>query len=129
MLSESRKYGLAVHLTNQYFAQLPKNLQDAVLGNVGTLAAFTLGAEDAEILEKQFYPITRHDLINLSKYNFYLKLMANGQTSETFSAVSLPPIENSESADKSWVTALSRLAYGKPRDLIEEQIKLRRQAI
>src|ERR1051326_5485963 len=56
MLSESRKYGLGIHLTNQYFAQLPENLQNAVLGNVGTLLAFEIGAEDAESLSKEFYP-------------------------------------------------------------------------
>ena len=80
MLSESRKYGLGVHVTNQYFAQLPKKIQTAILGNCGTLLAFQTGQEDGEMLEREFQPFNKHDLANLAKYNFYLKLMVNGQT-------------------------------------------------
>ena len=35
MLSELRKYGLALTLANQYLTQLPPEVQDSVLGNVG----------------------------------------------------------------------------------------------
>lgn len=125
MLSESRKYGLGVHLTNQYFAQLPKNIQDAVIGNVGTLLSFQVGLEDAEALEKQFHPFTKDDLLNLPKFHFYLKLMAKGQTSESFSGVSLPPLPAQAHSLRSEIQQLSQLAYGAPQLLVEEQLKFR----
>jgi hypothetical protein len=125
MLSESRKYGLGVHLTNQYFAQLPQNIQEAVLGNVGTLLAFALGIEDAETLEKEFGDFTKDDLNNLRKYNFYIKLMSGGQTTRAFSGVSqnLPTVPNK--ADPGQIKLLSRLAYASPRLLVEQELRQR----
>jgi type IV secretory pathway TraG/TraD family ATPase VirD4 len=40
ILSEARKYGLSLNLTHQYTAQLPEDIKDAILGNVGTIVAF-----------------------------------------------------------------------------------------
>lgn len=123
MLSESRKYGLAAHLTNQYFQQLPKKIQESILGNVGTMLAFETGAEDAEALAKEFHPLSKEDFFNLPKFNFYAKLMIDGKTSEAFSGVSLPPPAPSAINLSQQITALSRLAYGSPQLLVEEQIK------
>jgi len=125
MLSESRKYGLGVHLTNQYFSQLPKNIQDAVLGNVGTLLSFQLGMEDAEMLEKQFYPFSKEDLSTLPKFHYYAKLMTNGQSTQTFSAVSLPPTPALAESLAQKIKNLSRLAYSTPKVLVEEQLAFR----
>ena len=125
MLSESRKYGLGVHLTNQYFQQLPENIQNAVLGNVGTLLAFQLGAEDAEKLEKEFSPFTTDDLSNLDKFNFYIKLMSGGQSTRPFSGVSLPPMETPANTKVQTVKTLTALAYAHPRLLVEQQLNQR----
>ncbi len=123
MLSEARKYGLGIHLTNQYFSQLQEEMRNAILGNVGTLLAFEVSAEDAEILEKEFAPFTREDFFNLQKYNFYIRLMIAGKMSTAFSGVSLPPAgyPNHDMAEK--IKTLGHLAYGYPRVLVEEQIK------
>lgn len=123
LLSESRKYGLGVHLTNQYFSQLPQKIQEAVLGNVGTLLAFEVGVEDAETLVREFYPLKKDDFLNLQRFNFYIKLMVQGKTSQAFSGTSLDPLPlgNPETRDK--IIAISRLVYGFPRLLVEEQIK------
>ena len=125
MLSESRKYGLGVHLTNQYFQQLPENIQNAVLGNVGTLLAFQLGIEDAETLEKEFSPFTKDDLSNLDKFNFYLKLMSGGQSTRPFSGVSLPPMDTAANTKAQTVKTLTALAYAHPRLLVEQQLNRR----
>jgi hypothetical protein len=123
MLSEARKYGLGIHITNQYFSQLPEDLRNAILGNVGTLLAFEVSAEDAEILTKEFAPFTKEDFFNLKKYNFYIRLMMNGKMSPAFSGQSLPPagFPNPHIADR--IKGLGHLAYGFPRLLVEEQIK------
>ncbi len=125
MLSESRKYGLGVHLTNQYFAQLPKKIQTAILGNCGTLLAFQVGQEDAEMLAREFQPFEARDLANLDKFNFYLKLMIDGQTSQAFSGTSLAPVATEHTAATEQVVNLSRLRYALPKLLVEEQIKWR----
>ncbi len=124
MLSESRKYGLGVHVTNQYFAQLPKKIQNAILGNCGTILSFQIGQEDAETLEREFQPMTKSDLANLDKYNFYIKLMVHGQTTETFSGQSAPPLSHALQSPipVDSVTALTRLRFGRPRLLVEQQL-------
>lgn len=128
LLSESRKYGLGVHMTNQYLAQLPQKIQDAVMGNVGTLLSFEVGAEDAEILSKEFEPMTVNDFIGLPRFNFYVKLMVKGKTTPAFSGVSLPPAEAFPSATlEKTVVSLNRLAYGVPRILVETDIRHRLQ--
>lgn len=124
ILSESRKYGLGVHMTNQYLAQLPPKIRDAVLGNVGTLLAFEVGAEDAEILSKEFEPMTVNDFLGLPRFNFYVKLMVNGKTSPAFSGISLPPEPAHPAAiSTATVTDLNRLLYGTPRVLVEEEVR------
>lgn len=130
LLSESRKYGLGMHLTNQYLAQLPESIQNAVLGNVGTLVSFAISADDAEVLSKEFAPVvTVFDFMNLSRFNFYIKLMINGKTSEAFSGMSLQPeFSRGEASIKNNITTLNRLAFCWPRLFVEEMIKRRLSA-
>jgi len=123
MLSESRKYGLGVHITNQYLAQLPENIKDAVLGNVGTILSFEVGAEDAEILAKEFIPMVVEDFINLPKFSFYIKLMIDGKTSNAFSGMGIPPEPSKfPTATKEAVETFNKLYYGSPRVLVEKTI-------
>ncbi len=124
LLSESRKYGLGVHLTNQYLTQLPETIRDSVLGNVGTLLSFEVGAEDARLLSEEFYPVRESDFMGLPRFNFYIKLLIDGKTSEAFSGESLPPEPARDTgAIKDAVVTLNRLAYGWPRLLVEETMK------
>ena len=123
LLSESRKYGLGMHLTNQYLAQLPDLIKDSVLGNVGTFVAFEVSAEDAKILTEEFTPITELDFMGLPRFNFYIKLMIGGKTSEVFSGMSMTPESSLETTPvKEKIIAFNRLAYGWPRLFTEETI-------
>ena len=124
LLSESRKYGLGLHLTNQYLAQLPDSIRDSVLGNVGTMVAFEVGAEDAKILSKEFQEIEESDFMGLPRFNFYIKLMIDGKTSDAFSGVSISPDNSPETTSvKEKVIEFNRLAYGWPRLFTEETIR------
>lgn len=123
LLSESRKYGLAVHLTNQYFSQLPLTMQNAILGNVGTLLTFQIGVDDAERLEREFWPVTKEDMINLPRHHFYLKLMLDGRMSEAFSGISHPPLEVTKAGQAPWLRTLTQLAYARPVALVEEEVR------
>lgn len=93
MLSELRKYALGLILAHQHTSQLDEETREAIFGNVGTLAAFRVGAKDADILTKQFggdLPRPR-DLVSLANYEMFIKLMVDGVQTKPFSAASLPP--------------------------------------
>ncbi len=122
ILSEARKYRLCLTMAHQYIAQLTEEVRDAVFGNVGTIITFRVGSPDAMFMEAEFMPrFTPEDIINLPKYNIYLKLLIDGVTSQPFSAITLPPIsQRTESEQK--VIKISRERYAKPREEIEQKI-------
>ena len=124
ILSEARKYRLNLIMAHQYIAQLDEKVWAAVQGNVGTLVVFRVGAADAEVLVKEFEPqYTEEDLVNLPKYNFYIKLMIDGVASQPFSATGLMPktiAEENGNTDK--VIKVSRERYANSKEEVEEQI-------
>ncbi len=124
ILSEARKYRLNLIIAHQYILQLSEEVSAAVFGNVGTLICFRVGAEDAEFLAKEFAPrFDETDLVNLNKYNFYLKLMIDGVASESFSATGLPPLIGPGQLDNlEKVLRVSREKFTKPRAIVEEKI-------
>ncbi len=85
IFSEARKYKLSLTVAHQYIAQLSENITKSVFGNVGTLAAFRVGTDDAEYLEKQFAPnFKSNDLANMQNGVMALKLLAHGRPLEPF---------------------------------------------
>jgi CxxC-x17-CxxC domain-containing protein len=127
ILSEARKYRLNITLGHQYIGQLAADnstkMRDAVFGNVGTLAVFRVGAEDAEFLEREFTPeFTAIDLVNLPKYNVYLKLMIDGVSGHPFSAETLPPPMPLESSNREKIIKASRERYGVKKEIVDEKI-------
>ncbi|MGB3988632.1 MAG: CxxC-x17-CxxC domain-containing protein [Minisyncoccales bacterium] len=124
ILSEARKYRLSLTLGHQYIAQMEEPVRDAVFGNIGTLISFRVGPEDAEFLEKEFSPeFSATDLVNLPKYNIYVKLMIDGLTSNPFSAETLVPPRLEEESPKDKIMKVSRERYGMPREVIEDKIR------
>lgn len=125
ILSEARKYKLNLIIAHQYIEQMDEKVTAAVFGNVGTIVSFRVGAADAEFLEKEFFPtFTQEDLVNLSKFEIYIKLMIDGVTSEGFSAKTLPPVPMPENNDliREKIIKVSRERYSKSRDIIEDKI-------
>ncbi|MFA5070110.1 MAG: type IV secretion system DNA-binding domain-containing protein [Patescibacteria group bacterium] len=122
ILSEARKYRLNLTIAHQYIEQLDEKVAAAVFGNVGTLVVFRVGAADAEFLLKEFEPIfTETDLVNLTKFEIYLKLMIDGVSSDPFSALTLPPLHEQENNHEK-IILVSRERYTKPRKEVEEKI-------
>ena len=123
ILSEARKYHLSLIISHQYIAQLPEPVKFAIFGNVGTFVVFRVGAEDAEWLEKEFEPeFMANDLVNLAKYNVYLKLMIDGMTSKAFSASTLAPYPIPEEDLALTIIEYTRTKYAVPRLQIETEI-------
>jgi len=123
ILSEARKYRLNLILSHQYINQLIEPVRDAVFGNVGTLVIFRVGPEDAEFLEKEFYPtFNQYDLVNLPRYHVYVKLMIDGVASEPFSAVTLPPPSPPRVSYRDKIIEVSRRRFASSRKEIEDKI-------
>lgn len=94
MLSELRKYRVAMILAHQHLSQLEVEIRDAVFGNAGSIVSFRVGAADASYLAREFAPVfSAEDLIGLPRYHICVRLQINGEQSRPFSAEALdsPP--------------------------------------
>lgn len=90
LFSESRKYGINMTVAHQYSAQLLPEVMATVLGNIGSMAIFRIGGEDAKKLEDEMTPIFKaKDMINLGVREFYIKMAIDGETYDPFSAETL----------------------------------------
>lgn len=128
ILSEARKYNLSLTMANQYITQMPEEVRDAVFGNVGTLISFRVGATDAVFLVKEFMPVfSEQDLVNLDKYQIYIKLLIDGIASPAFSAGTLPPVPVYEDYTV-LIKNVSRQQYSKSRESVENGIVERLRA-
>ena len=124
ILSEARKYKLGLNITHQYIEQMEEEVRDAVFGNVGTMITFRVGAFDAEVLEKEFAPtFTAEDLVNLGKYQIYLKLMIDEVSSHPFSAVTMNIIPKPEKTFRKEVIENSWNQFTRPRAEVEDEIR------
>lgn len=122
ILSEARKYKLGLCVAHQFIAQLQDSIRDAVFGNVGSIATFRVGAEDAKFLETQFAPrFTQKDIMNIENLNFYAKLLNNGVPAEPFN-IHLADFQKYDMSRVEDIKQLSYLKYGKDRKEIEEEI-------
>ncbi|MDO8523742.1 MAG: hypothetical protein Q7R74_00765 [bacterium] len=123
ILSEARKFRLSMTMAHQFVAQLTPDIKNSVFGNVGTLAVFRVGSDDAEYLTKQFHPIFEMtDFLKLDNYHAYVKLLANGRPVQPFSmeTIAFRP------GDFMNVDALKQLSYqryGRERESVEEEIR------
>ena len=138
ILSEARKYRLNLIIGHQYIGQLgtggalgkggDTKIRDAVFGNVGTMMVFRVGPEDAEFLEKEFAPVFNdYDLINIEKFHAYVKLLIDNAPSRPFS-MKTPVLTKGDAKIASALKQLSRLKYGRAKELVEIEI-LERSAL
>lgn len=127
ILSEARKYKLGLTVAHQFIAQLDDDIKDAVFGNVGSMAVFRTGPEDAQFLEHQFLPtFDSSDLMNVPNRTAYMKVLANGTPTRPFSLSTLAPKEP-DLARVQRMIQMSDQKYGRPRDEVEAEIAQRYQ--
>lgn len=125
ILSEARKYRLDLTVAHQFIGQLEEDIKKAIFGNVGSMIAFRIGADDAEFMEQQFLPVfAAHDLLNIDNYHAYVKLLINGQTSRPFNIHTFPTPRGNRAVAEA-VKELSRVKYGAAREDVEEKITAR----
>jgi len=129
MLSEGRKYKLRVTIAEQSTSQQDdKNIVNVILANVTTVVCFrSANYIDEELMLAQFAPyISRGEIANLPKYNFYIKISAL-EPEEAFSGETIYiPIKKDakkiekliEASRKNWA-----IVYQKPVVKVSENVE------
>ena len=112
LLSEARKYGLALTMAHQYVSQLSPKVQAAVFGNAGSIVVFRISGEDAEKMEPELAPIFKvKDMINLGKQEFYIKMTIDGESYDPFSAATLKVMPPAHQSYRDRIVEASRKKY------------------
>ena len=126
ILSEARKYKLNLVMANQYIDQMQESVRWAVFGNVWSIISFQVWFHDANILKEVLsWEISTDDLINMSKYDIYLKQLIDGMPSPTFSAGTFAPNKKDDAifaARYNKILTVSREKYSKARTTVESRI-------
>ncbi|PIU07740.1 MAG: hypothetical protein COZ85_01360 [Candidatus Moranbacteria bacterium CG_4_8_14_3_um_filter_34_16] len=122
ILSEARKYRLCLNIAHQFIAQLKEEISKAVFGNVGSMILYRVGPEDAEFLEKQVAPVfSRNDLVNVDNYKGFAKILIDGVLSKPFNIQGFPPTNGNQEIANA-LKELSRLKYGRDKDIVNREI-------
>ena len=130
ILSEARKYKLNLIMAHQYMGQLVQaggktEIRDAVLGNVGNMFVARVGPEDTDILRKIYEPIfSPYDLQNTDKFTWNARIISNNDQVKPFTVKAIPNPEPNAKLIAA-LKEVSRLTYGRPKDLVEREIALR----
>ncbi len=130
ILSEARKYRLNLIVANQFVAQIEEDVKNAVFGNVGTMVTFRVGVPDANFLQHEFAPVfTENDLTNIEKYHVYIKTIVNNEPVPPFSMDLTRDVEGEKALmdpkRAELIRELSRVKYGRPRDIVEQETAVR----
>ena len=130
ILSEARKYKLNLIVANQFIGQMEEEVKNAIFGNVGTVISFRVGVTDANYLQHEFQPtFTEADLINVERFNTYIKTIVNGEPVMSFSMdltrdlAAEKKLENPRVAEL--IRELSRLKYGRDVNVVEAEVAQR----
>jgi len=123
ILSEARKFRLDLSITNQYIAQIPEPIRDAIIGNVGSLVTFRIGVPDAEFMVKEFEQIAdQNDLTNIDAFNCYVKLLVDNTPTKPFSMQTIKDVTPANEKMGKAIHELSRLKYGRDVNIVESEI-------
>jgi len=125
ILSEARKYKLSLTVAHQFLKQIEEKTRNAVFGNVGNMAVFRVGEEDAEFFAKQFAPVFETlDFVNIENRNAYVKMLAGGIPQKPFD-MKTPDLPLGNHAQVDDLIHLSSLTYGRDRATVENMIRER----
>ena len=123
ILSEARKYALNLTVANQYIAQMSQEVKDAVFGNVGSMIAFRMGADDARTMQRYFEPrFEEYDLVHMHNRHIVINMTIEGEKSPAFSAITLDLPEQTfdETAN---IIKHSRTRYSLQKATVEQYIR------
>ncbi len=130
ILSEARKYRLNLVVANQFIGQMDEEVKNAIFGNVGTIIGFRVGVTDANYLQHEFQPtFNETDFLNIERFSAYMKTnIDNDPVSPFYVDMSKDMAKEAKKRNKKVADAvaqLSSLKYGKPKELVEQEINQR----
>ncbi len=137
ILSEARKYKLALIMAHQFIAQIggsgdkqwkwwKPSIKDAVFGNAGTIMSFKVGAEDAEYLEKEYAPLlSQQDIIWIANFTTYCKLNIDNATTRPFDLKTIWDNTYKNAEVSKIIKEYSRKMYGRKKEYVDMEIEAR----
>lgn len=130
ILSEARKYKLALTVGNQFMSQVEEEVKNAIVGNVGTIMSFRVGVADAQFLAHQFAPtFGESDLLKIEANNAYVKTLVKNEPVPVFSISTKIDYEAFQKSGSKKVAEmikeLASLKYGRDVREVEAEIAQR----
>lgn len=130
ILSEARKYRLNLTVANQFIGQIEEDVKNAIFGNVGTIVGFRVGVTDANYLQHEFQPtFNEGDFINIERYHAYIRTLVGGDPVQPFSLDLTKNVAEEKAKENpriaELIRELSRLKYGRDRNLVDQEIAKR----
>ena len=122
ILSEARKYRLSLVIAHQFLGQLPISLRQAVLGNVGTLLAFRIGAEDAPFIAAELGLATPETLSGSGNHRAWVKTLYNGAPTDPY-YLELPPPQSARLDRLAAVKSRTAARHARERAGVEARIE------
>lgn len=119
-LAQSRGLGVGWTVTNQFLAQLPRELLAGILGNVRSRVLFGLAHDDASVLAKGHPELTPQDITSLGRFEVYVSLLNGGQSSPYVSGRTLPLPDVTSDPHQVW--SHSQRKYGRQIDVVEQEL-------
>lgn len=124
ILSEARKYKLALTLANQYASQISPTIINGIFGNIGTLTSFRVGLKDAEMISGEFgQQVSQNDLMGLSNYTAYIRLLIDGSRYSPFNIRTILPETKEDPKLVEEICELSRRKYGRPLKDVDKELR------
>jgi hypothetical protein len=121
ILSEARKYRLALVLAHQFLGQLPELLRQAVIGNAGSMVVFRVGAEDAPLLARELGIESSSALTDTANFSAWIKVILDGIPTDARPIDTQSP-EVPQSGRLDAVRNRTRARYARPRAHVEAKI-------
>ncbi len=135
ILSEARKYKLALIMAHQFIAQIgwswakqwdKPSIKDAVFGNAWTIMSFKVGADDAEYMEKEYAPLlSQQDIIGIANFTTYCKLNIDNATTRPFDLKTIRDNNYKNEKIASIIKEYSRKKYARKKKYVDMEIESR----
>jgi len=122
ILSEARKWRLALVAANQHVAQLSQPLQHAIFGNAGTIVAFRVGAIDAPMIAAELGMQNPRALRETNNFYAWVRLMRYGSPLDPHLIATFRPLYPPHDRLQR-VVARSRARHAVPRAKVEARIE------
>lgn len=99
MLAEARGFGLGVNMASQYYGQVPKWMQEAILSNAWTKMASAIKSPDEARLLQRIFEVPVEQLLSLEAFTWVTRVSARHQTTDPFTTRALPPVKRASEVE------------------------------